>query len=141
MNGWNKYYDEPDKRVFYKEEEGNPYGSVITDCVVDAPWDYALACYDNLEVLAILMPEFYDLKFIKKITDIKGCLTGKQSFPWPFYHREMKFHYSGVGDYRNRALISVSTSKKPGEKYFGVEIKDTEEGLVNLEVKMGYNFF
>lgn len=77
MSGWIKYYDEPDKRVFYKEEEGNPYGSVITDCVVDAPFTHTLACYDNLEILHTLMPEFYDLAWLRKITDTKGCMYGK----------------------------------------------------------------
>lgn len=53
----------------------------------------------------------------------------------------MKFHLTGVGDFKNKALISVSKSKKTGDVYYGVEIKDPEDGLVDLDVKMGYNYF
>jgi hypothetical protein len=58
---WIKYYDEPDKRVFYKQEDGFVYGSILTDCIIEASMTHALCCYDNLEVLDKLMPEFYDL--------------------------------------------------------------------------------
>lgn len=65
---WIKYYDEPDKRVFYSYEEGERYQSTITDCVVDAPYEHVLACYDNLEVLEKLMPDMYDPVCLKKIS-------------------------------------------------------------------------
>lgn len=35
---WIKYYDEPDKRVFYRYDEGLSYQSTITDVVVEAPY-------------------------------------------------------------------------------------------------------
>lgn len=74
---WTKYYDEPDKRVFYKQEDGYMYGSVLTDCIVEASLMHTLCCYDNLEVLDKLMPEFYDLEWKKKVTDVKGMMYGK----------------------------------------------------------------
>jgi hypothetical protein len=63
--------------VFYKQEEGYAYGSVITDCVTNANVTKVLACYDNLELLDKLMPEFYDLEWKKKVTDVKGMMYGK----------------------------------------------------------------
>lgn len=49
----------------------------MTDCVVNANIGKVLACYDNLELLDKLMPEFYDLEWKKKVTDVKGMMYGK----------------------------------------------------------------
>ena len=138
---WVKYYDEPDKRVFYKQEDGYIYGSVLTDCIVEASLTHTLCCYDNLEVLDKLMPEFYDLEWMKKVTDTKGMMYGKQAFPWPLAHRDLCFHVTGVQDYKNRGFISVSKSKEEGEQYMGVGVPAVPDGFGRIEVKMGYNFF
>lgn len=50
-NSWVKFYDESDKRVFYKQEEGLVYGTIMTDCITDAGICETMACYDNFEVL------------------------------------------------------------------------------------------
>jgi len=117
-DGWQKYYDEPDKRTFYKQEEGYAYGSVITDCIVDASIQETIGCYDNIEILDTLMPEFNDLEWKIKVTDVKGLLYGKQRFPWPMWSRDMTMHVTGIIDYKNHGLISVSKSIDVGEKYY-----------------------
>ena len=70
------------------------------------------------------MPEFYDLKWLKKITDVKGMMYGKQKFPWPLAHRDLVFHVSGVPDYKNRALITVSKSKPDDDTYYSVPVPE-----------------
>jgi len=67
-----------------------------------------VACYDNIEILDSLMPEFYDLEWKTKVTDIKGLCYGKQKMPWPMWSRDLIFHCTGVHDYKNRGVVSVS---------------------------------
>jgi hypothetical protein len=74
---WIKCTDEPDKRVFYKQENGCAYGSIITDNIIETNLAFPVACFDNFEIMDKLMPEFYDLKWLKKITDVKGMMYGK----------------------------------------------------------------
>ena len=49
----------------------------MTDCVTDANIMQVVACYDNMQVLNALMPEFYDLQWLMKTTDTKGLMYGK----------------------------------------------------------------
>lgn len=74
---WIRYYDEEDKRVYYKQEEGKAYGTVMCDSVTNAGLTETLACYDNLTLLELLMKEFYDLKFVKRPSPGKGLCYGK----------------------------------------------------------------
>ena len=76
-SGWNIYYNEPTIRIFYKQEEGQNFGSTITDSIIDADITRVVACYDNFEIIGgNLMKEFYDLRWEKKVTDIKGVMYG-----------------------------------------------------------------
>lgn len=138
---WTRHCEEPDKRVYYKQENGYAFGSVLTDCIIESNMQQAIACYDNIEILSKLMPEFYDLAWHKKVTDVKGFMYGKQVFPWPLAHRDLVFHVTGVADYKNKAFISVSKSKEAGETYHDVLIPDCPPDLARIEVKMGFNFF
>ena len=70
------------------------------------------------------MKEFYDLKWVKKVTDIKGVMYGMQAMPWPIAHRELMFHITGCVDYKNKALMSLSKSKNNGETYFDYKVPD-----------------
>lgn len=106
--------DEPDKRVFYRKEPGCNFQTLMTDCVVQANFMQALACYENVEILSKLLPEFYEIKWLKKATDSKGMMSAKQKFPWPLRDREMYYHVTGVADYKNKGLITVSKSKYTG---------------------------
>lgn len=117
------------------------YGSIITDNVMNVSLDKVIACYDNFQILDQFMPEFHDLRYIKKVTDSKGCMYGKQYFPWPMATRDMLFHVTGFFDYKNKAVTSVSKSIDPGEKYYDYVVQDATDGLVRLRVKMGYNYF
>ena len=60
--------------------------------------DKVIGCYDNLETLEELMPDFHDLKWKLKVTDTKGVMYGKQAFPWPMACRDMLFHVTGLAD-------------------------------------------
>ena len=91
ISGWIKYYDYPDIRVFYKDEEGAVFGSILTDTIVESNISKLIAVWDNLEVFAKLMPEFYDVKYEKRYANFKAIMTGKQTFPWPLWHRDMVF--------------------------------------------------
>jgi len=113
----------------------------LTDCVVNANIGKVLACYDNLELLDKLMPEFYDLEWKKKVTDCKGMMYGKQKFPWPLWHRDLIFHVTGTQDYDNKAVLSLSKSMDEGQNYHGVDVPEVPYGLVRLEAKMGFNYF
>lgn len=68
-------------------------------------------------------------------------MYGKQKFPWPLWHRDICFHVTGVPDYKNKALISVSTSKNDGETYHSVPVREVPYGFLRLDVKMGFNYF
>ena len=76
-NGWKIWYNEPTKRTFYIQEEGMAYMSVITDNVIEAPYTHVLGCYDNLEVLDKVLPDFHDLSWKTKVTDVRGVMYGK----------------------------------------------------------------
>lgn len=58
---WTKYFDEPDKRVFYKKEGDSELMTVMTDCVIEANFGEALACYENREILDEIMPDFNNI--------------------------------------------------------------------------------
>ena len=115
--------------------------STITDNVIAAPMDKVIGCYDNVEVLGKVLPDFYDVQWKGKVTDTKGILLGKQKFPWPMYPRDMAMTVTGAPDYKNHALLSVSQSVNPGEKFFDYEIQEPEEGFVRLHAHGGYNYF
>jgi len=91
VSGWTKYYDYPDIRIFYKDEEGAVFGSILTDTIVESSLPKLLAVWDNLEVFAQLMPDFYDVKYVRKFANFKAIMTGNQKFPWPLWHRDMVF--------------------------------------------------
>ena len=55
--------------------------------------------------------------------------------------RDMIFNVTGVLDYKNHAMISVSQSIDPGQKYFDYVVEEPEEGLVRLDAKAGQNYF
>lgn len=61
---WTKYCEEPDRKIFYKQENGMPFATTLSDCVVEAGLMETIACYENVEVLEDLMPEFYDVKWL-----------------------------------------------------------------------------
>jgi hypothetical protein len=44
---WTKYFDEDDKRVFYKKEGDSEIMTVLTDCVMNSKVTEALCTYDN----------------------------------------------------------------------------------------------
>ena len=138
---WVKFYDEPDKRVFYKQEEGLVYGTIMTDCITDAGICETLACYDNFEVLEELMKEFYDLKWLQRRGKANGLIWGKQSYPWPMHHRDITFYASGVLDFKNRGVITVSKSLEPGSSYYGTKVPMKDQKYRRLEIKQGYNYF
>lgn len=98
--------------MFYKYEEGTTYCTVVTDCVIDAGLDHTISTYDNIEILKKIMPDFYDLEFVSRVSDSKKLMYGKQRLPWPMYHRDMCFYYTGVCDFENRAVLCVQKSKE-----------------------------
>ena len=49
--GWKKYFDEPTRRLFYKQDDTSPIMSVITDCIIDHDLSYVLACMAELEFI------------------------------------------------------------------------------------------
>ena len=68
------------------------------------------------------MPDMYDLKTLKKHTQVKGLIHCKQAFPWPMAHRDLCFYATGMVDFKNKAAISVSQSVPEDKKYFGFPI-------------------
>lgn len=56
------------------------------------------------------------------------------------YPRDMVFNFTGAMDYKNKALMSVQSSRE--ESWHGKEIPPVDENeCVRLEMKKGYNFF
>ena len=72
-----KYYDEADKRLFFKIKEGEAFNLILTDCVIEANLGQTLATYDNFEILSKMMPAFYDIEWLSKVTNNKGIMYGK----------------------------------------------------------------
>ena len=52
--------------------------------------------------------DFNDVKWIRKVGDCNGLLYAKQALPWPLSTRDVAFHVSGVIDYKNKGMISIS---------------------------------
>jgi hypothetical protein len=50
------------------------------------------------------------------------------------------FHIIGAQDYKNRALIQMSTHKNAGEKYFGFTVPEPSSANPRLQGRI-YNFF
>ena len=53
----------------------------------------------------------------------------------------MYYHVTGVADYRNKGLITVSKSKYSGETYHGVKVPPETRQYTRIDVQKGYNYF
>lgn len=87
------------------------------------------------------MKEFYDLKWLQRRGKGNGLIWGKQSYPWPMHHRDITFYASGVLDFKNRGVITVSKSLEPGSSYYGTTVPMEDQKYRRLEIKQGYNYF
>jgi hypothetical protein len=54
--GWIQYYNEPDKKVKYKYEEGCSLVSCMSECIVDAPIDHVLCLFAEVDVFKDWFP-------------------------------------------------------------------------------------
>ena len=139
---WTLYIDEPDKRVYYKMEPGSKIMVVMMDCVVDAELAPMISCMDNLDILKDVMPEFKDVQFVKRITDLKKVMYGYQAFPWPMWSRDFYAYYTCVTDLDNKALFCLQRSCADGSTYHGYKVPPVDEAnFVRMEIMKGYNWF
>ena len=61
--------------------------------------------------------------------------------PWPIWDREVQCMATGMFDNERKALLSVCQSIDAGVKVFGMEIPETAEGHVRVDMKKGFHFF
>lgn len=87
------------------------------------------------------MPQTDNVHFLKKRGECNGLVYMVQKFPWPFKNRDLTFHYSGVGDYTNHAMIAVSQSLAEGQDYFGTIVPPPKGKNVRMEFIHMYNYF
>ncbi len=73
--GWVQYYDEPDKKVKYKYEDGCNLVSCMSECIVDAPMEHVLCLFAEIDVFKDWFPQVTGAKLIKKLTDYKGLYS------------------------------------------------------------------
>ena len=81
---WTKVLDKPDRRMFYRAEDGVPYASLITDLVAECSLGEMIACFDNHTILSEVVPSFFDLKYLNRRGEGNALVYAKQKFPWPF---------------------------------------------------------
>lgn len=73
--GWTQYYNEPDKKVKYKYEEGCNLVSCMSECIVDAPIDHVLCLFAEIDVFKDWFPQVTGATLIKHLTDYKGLYS------------------------------------------------------------------
>lgn len=114
QNGWQLKYNEPDKKIFLKLENGFETCTTLSDCIIDADYIETFACFENLEILEDLMKEFYDLKWEKRAGYVSGLCSTKIKMPWPLSDRMLIMHTTGIADYKNKGVLLISKSIAPG---------------------------
>ena len=88
-----------------------------------------------------MIPEVYNLKELKVVTDRKNILYGKSKFPKPlFYDREMIMHVTGMSDYTNKGLLTSHKSVNAGESFFDYVIPEEDYFLPRLRLNFCYHF-
>ena len=127
--------------MFYRLEEGDAQATVLTDLVADCSIQELVACFDTHEILCDVVPTFRDFQYLNKRGEANALVYCKQIFPWPFKDRDLCFHYSAVGDYVNRGVISISQSLPIGSSYFGTVVPSEGSRLERMDFKYMYNIF
>ena len=83
----------------------------------------------------------YNAKSLYRATDSKLVFKVFFQFPWPLLDREAIMHVTGVVDYTNKALLTLSKSKEIGDKYFTYEVPDEDPAYPRESVKHCMNYF
>merc|ERR1712032_1720709 len=112
----------------------------MTDCICEGGMGPTVSTYDNFEILNEIMPDFKNMKLIKRVTDTKKILYAEQAMPWPMWPRDMVFNFTGGVDYKNRALMTFQSDARGTWHGFEIPACD-EENFVRMDMKKGYNFF
>lgn len=60
----------------------------------------------------------YDTTAIYKATDSKFIFRTMLDYPWPLGDRELVMHLTGIMDYTNKAMITLSKQIETGETFF-----------------------
>ena len=54
--GWIEYSSEPDKKIKYKYEEGQPFVTCMSECIVKAPMTHVLCLFAEIDIFADWFP-------------------------------------------------------------------------------------
>ena len=122
-------------------DKNTPYGTVLTDLVCNASITEVISCFDNHSILKEMLAGCESIKYIYKRGEANGLCHMETKFPWPLKNRDMAFHYSGVADHINHAIITISKSLQPNFNYFGVKVPEASKGCERMDFKYLYNFF
>lgn len=50
LEGWRLHYDQPDKKLYYKFEQGSSKMSAMYECIVDAPVNHVIAIFGESDI-------------------------------------------------------------------------------------------
>ena len=107
-SSWTKEKDEPFKRVYYRREQDMPAYTMLSDTIIEANLIHVLACFEQTDIMLDMYKEFAQLKWIVKRGDSNGLMYARQNMPFPLKDRDLCFHLSGVGDPKNKGIITIS---------------------------------
>lgn len=140
-NPWQKNIDEPERRVFWRIEEGQETYSILTDTIMEGPLVNLVATFEQFHILADVFETFFDLQWRRRIGESAGLVYTKQKLPWPLSDRDMCFHLTGVTDLKNKAIVNVSQSLPIGAKYYDSEVPPAAKGLERIDLNLCFNLF
>jgi hypothetical protein len=125
-------YNETKRKVYIKKE--TPYVSIAFETIVDVDVLHMTAIFDNFECLMELVPILYKVTPLYKATDSKMILRALWDYPWPLADRELVMHVTGVVDYKNKGVLTLSKNKKVGTNYFDYVAPEVDPTYKRIEL-------
>jgi hypothetical protein len=71
MKGWVLKVDEPDKKVYYKQEPGIKLMSMMCECIVNAPLVNVMARYSENDLFKSWMPNIAECTMLKELSQYR----------------------------------------------------------------------
>ena len=139
--GWIDCYNDPDRKVRYKFEDGLTLVSCLCECTVQAPILNILALFCEVDLFKDWFPNIKSVDVVKELTPYRGLYSCKQTMPWPLWPREMVFSATGMFDVESQSCLTVMKTVHEGSTFFGTDVPALSTGYVKLDIKRGYHFF
>eukprot|EP00347_Sterkiella_histriomuscorum_P007904 403347117 len=139
---WTSYYNEPTRKIKYKYEPGmSGLVSVKAKTIINAPLVHVLSHFTEIDLVKTWFPQVTECKQIKEISGYRGLYLCQANMVWPVWPREMIFTGTGMYDRENKAVLLVVKSPSDDSCYFDMNVPETTEGYVRIDIKRGFHHF